>query len=188
VIIRTVLRNPFRKPIPAGTIYRVTDDSGMLALIDPAAYRSFVGDEWTLDALEERFREESSARRMILWGTGREGEWSVRVRFERSAERGFREFETGLRVSEDRLLLTNYEALSMAAQFEDVKLPEPHDQQNGFGVPGGHYACRVIQHHDPDGSGRTDKNGPDFTIDLIKVSVPSAEGAILPWSPFTKRP
>lgn len=34
----------------------VSDDSGLLALIDPDAYEGFVGEDWTLDRLTAHFR------------------------------------------------------------------------------------------------------------------------------------
>ena len=59
--------------------YEITDDSGFLALVDPDAYRGFVTKNWELDDLLARFKAEMSGRRLLIWGTGCENTWSVRV-------------------------------------------------------------------------------------------------------------
>src|SRR6476619_1874578 len=131
-------------------LYEVTDDSGFLALIDPASYRSFVAADWTLDQLINRFREEMRDKRLLIWGTGREDLWRVEVRFHRSSIGGFREFTAPVYAAGGYLLLTNFESLTIAAQFDDVKLPEPHQTDLLIPVPTGSYSCRIVQRFDPE--------------------------------------
>jgi hypothetical protein len=97
-------------------LYEVTDDSGFLALLDPAGYPSFVAAAWTLAHLVQHFKREMKAGRLAVWGTGREGCWRGEVRFRHSSDTGFREFTMRLRATGGHLLLTNYESLTMAAQ------------------------------------------------------------------------
>lgn len=160
--------------------YEVTDDSGFLGLIDPSDYRSFVDNQWTLEQLVEHFESEMRAGHLLIWGTGREDIWRVEVSFAPSSLVGFREFTAPIRASGNHLLLTNYEALTMAAQFEDVRLPEPHNQDLLVPVTPGLYACRVVQRSDPEVSDPRPQT--DFLVDLTplkeNVQVPSS----IPWS------
>jgi hypothetical protein len=170
-------------------IYEITDDSGLLALIDPVVYRYFVDSDWTLDQLVQHFKSSINDGHLALWGTGREETWRVDIGFERSTESGFREFNTLLRASSDHLLLTNYEALTMAAQFEDVKLPEPHQRDLLIPVLSGLYLCHVVQRFDPESFNPTLRDEQaDFLVefsqikDADSVNVEIASG--IPWSDF----
>jgi hypothetical protein len=169
-------------------MYEVTDDSGFLALVDPVAYRSFVDRDWALDQLFGHFKEEISAGRLVMWGTGREDIWSVEVRFHRSSEIGFREFPTIVRASTDQLLLTNYESLSMAASYDDLALPENYQRNLLFSVTPGVYECRIVQRLDP---GMTDpdlrEGHADFFIELTSSGNCDEEKSVataIPWSEF----
>lgn len=165
--------------------YEIPDDSGMLAIVDPLAYRSFVDPDWSFDDLRVRFLEETRARRMILWGTGREETWQVEVRTEPLRRGGFREFEAPIEATGGQLLLTNYESLTMAAQFADVVLPGAGNEGFTIAVQPGIYRCRVIQRFDPEGEEAGE--GPDFQI-VLTPGTADASPAVLPWSPFAEAP
>jgi len=102
----------------------VTDDSGLLALVVPATYETFVDSDWTLDQLMRHFKEQMTHRSLLLWGTGSEGLWNVNVVLKKSNARGYREVSGPLKIVGGALMVTNYESLTMAAQFKDVTLPE----------------------------------------------------------------
>src|SRR5688572_5144628 len=106
----------------------VTDDSGFLAVVVPATYSTFVDSDWQLDQLFDHFRQQMAQQSLLIWGTGLEGFWRVEVRFQESSLQGFREVSGPLRVVGGAVLLTNYESLTMAAQFADVRLPQKHEQ------------------------------------------------------------
>jgi hypothetical protein len=133
---------------PAPT-HKVTDDSGFLAIIDPDAYRGFVQEDWTLDLLWERFAREMADRHLLIWGTGVENIWSVQVSFQPTGTSGFREVVGSIVSSRGRLLLTNYEGLTMAARFSDIILPQAHEQEEVLQVQPGLYDCRIVQLSDP---------------------------------------
>jgi hypothetical protein len=169
--------------------YKITDDSGLLALLDPVGYHSFVDSDWTIDQLIQHFKSAIHEGHLALWGTGREDTWRVDVSFERSTVAGYREFNTLLRASSDHLLLTNYEALTMAVECGDVKLPEPHQQDLLIPVLSGLYLCRVVQRFDPESYNPTLRDErTDFLIELTQikdaesVNVEIALG--IPWSNF----
>lgn len=167
--------------------YTVTDDSGFLALVDPDSYPSFLSADWTLDQIRRHFVSQMHEKRLVIWGTGREDIWHVKVQFERSAHAGFREFSTFIRASGERLLLTNYESLTMAAQFDDVKLPEPHDLGLLIPVRAGLYCCRVIQRFDPEPWNPTLRDEKaDFIIELVSAKEHERVESLdeIPWSKF----
>ena len=53
-------------------LFKVTDDSGFLAIIDPDAYRGFVHADWTWDTIQQHFRREMRDRHLLIWATGME--------------------------------------------------------------------------------------------------------------------
>ncbi len=126
-------------------VFEVTDDSGFLAIIDPDAYRGFVHADWTWDTIQEHFRREMRDRHLLIWATGMEHLWSIDVSFQPTRASGFREVVGSIDASRGRLLLTNYESLTMAAQFPDVTLPEAHERGQVLSVSPGLYNCRIVQ-------------------------------------------
>jgi hypothetical protein len=91
----------------------------------------------------------------------------VGLHFDGSTPAGFREFSTTIRASGKQLLLTNYESLTMAAQFAVERLPAPHDMELLVPVQPGLYRCRVIQRFDPETHSEQVGDGtPDFDIEL----------------------
>lgn len=141
-----------------------------MGLLDPATYRGFAGHEWDLRELMAVFRREMRDRRLLLWGTGAEGAWDVDVTFVPTERAGEQETTGGIVCLSGRLCLVNYETLTMAAQFADVRLPEPHHAKLCFEAPAGSYRCRVVR--------RADR----FLIELAaSVELPAPWDRI-PWS------
>lgn len=54
-------------------LIEVTDDSGFLALVDPAAYVGYVAHDWDLPRLLRVVAAQMQKRHLLLWGTGSEG-------------------------------------------------------------------------------------------------------------------
>jgi hypothetical protein len=128
----------------------VSDDSGFLAILDPAAYEGFVRVDWELEDVVRRFKREMQRRRLLLWGTGSSNIWKVRVLEGVESPPGFRTIVGPLEVTEGRILLASYESLTMAAQFEDVHLPEAYEAEQELQVESGTYDCTIVQTIDPD--------------------------------------
>jgi hypothetical protein len=160
---------------------QVTDDSGFLALVDPDAYSGFVGADWSLEEVLARFREQMAARRLLIWGTGQEGCWTVDVSVRGDAGAGVRDVFGSIVSSSGRLLLTNYESLTMAAQFPDVTLPERHQADLVLAVPSGPYLCRVVQHALSDG-GWEEGCAPEFTVLLEPEAALRPPWVTIPWA------
>jgi hypothetical protein len=162
-------------------LLQVTDDSGFLAVVVPAAYEGFVDSNWQLDQLIGHFRTQMSRRSLLIWGTGLEGFWRVDVRLRRSPTQGFREASGPLRVVGGAVLVTNYESLTMAAQFADVRLPEPHQRDQSFELPDGEFGCRVIQMFNPEEAESAGPGKPDFVLEFSRSAGVPVAWSEIPW-------
>jgi hypothetical protein len=125
--------------------FNIVDDSGFLALIDPDAYRSFVAEDWTYPEIMQHFTQEMQERHALIWRTESENMWRVLVQFHPATGVGAPEFVGPIGATHGRLLLTSYESLTMAAQFADVTLPEPHEQDQLIMLAPSMYRCRIMR-------------------------------------------
>jgi len=160
--------------------FKITDDSGFLAIIDPDAYRGFVHADWTWITIQKHFRREMRERHMLIWGTGMEHCWSIDVSLRPTAVAGFREVVGSIDASRGRLLLTNFESLTMAAQFPDVTLPEAHERGRVLSVSPGLHDCRIIQLSDPK-SNAPFEEAVSFVYEFTRTTSPSAGWRSIPW-------
>jgi len=168
--------------------YKITDDSGFLAIFDPAAYLSFVDADWSFEQLIEHFQAEMGEGHLLLWRTGREGIWRIKVVRGRSEDEGFREVVGPIQVVGGRLCLTNYECLTMGAGSSSVTLPMPHEAGNEITLADGIYSCRIVQLFDPfefdedeDGDEDEDERDADFLIELHASDDPGEPWSSIPW-------
>jgi len=126
-------------------IYKITDDSGFMAIADPDKYQSFVNEDWEFDELQERFVEEMRNNTLVIWATGVGNIWTARFLDRPSDVTPFREFRKVIEVTHGRLVLTNYEDLTMAAQFESEKIPSKHNSDLLVQLDNGRYMVYVRQ-------------------------------------------
>jgi hypothetical protein len=159
----------------------VTDDSGFLALVVPEAYATFVSRNWTFDQILAHFQAQMARRSLLIWGTGLEGIWKVQVVLKPAKVKGFREVSGPLQVVGGSLLLTNYESLTMAAQFEDVTLPEKHQEDLVVALSDGTYTCKIIQMFDPDEEESADDDKPDFVVQVYEAAAEVMPWKSIPW-------
>lgn len=159
----------------------LTDDSGFLAVVVPASYPSFVARDCALDELFDHLRQEMQRRSLLVWATGLEGCWKVDVRVGESYIDGLREVSGPLRVVGGVVLVTNYESLTMAAQFEDVRLPEPHEVQQLVRLEDGDYSCRIVQRFDPCELHGAEDGAADFVIEFSHPSALPEPWSAVPW-------
>lgn len=159
----------------------VTDDSGFLALVVPTAYETFVASNWTFEQIMAHFQGQMARRSLLIWGTGLEGFWKVDVVLKKAEVKGFREVSGPLQVTGGSLLLTNYESLTMAAQFKDVTLPEKHQEDLLLSLPDGDYTCRIFQMFDPDEEESVGDDKPDFVIEIQEATGKTGVWESVPW-------
>ena len=162
-----------------GRIYPIIDDSGFLAIVDPDAYETFVSEDWNFSQLEKHFRKQMAERRLLIWRTGMEAIWDVLVSTASGDYDSFREVAGPLISTRGRFFLTSLNSLSMAAQFADVVLPEPHDIDQILTLPVGEYCCRIVQRYNPSSySEQTDDfDGPEYVIELTTDKISN----LVPW-------
>ena len=79
------------------------------------------------------------------------------------------------------LLVTSYDSLTMAAQFSDVVLPQPHEQDLRVELPDGSYCCRVVQMFDPQVDEHAKGQSADFVLVLSEPPGPLPEWSEIPW-------
>jgi hypothetical protein len=161
--------------------HRITDDSRYLAIIDPDSYHGFVHEDWTLDLLRDHFVKQMAARRILIWGTGLEMYWKIQVAFQPTGIAGFREAIGSIVSSRGRLLLTNFESLTMAAAYADVSLPQRHEANNVMQVQPGLYDSRIIQLSDPTTS-EPFEEPVNFVYEFTRVTEGRAAWNRIPWA------
>ncbi len=162
------------------TVLHVSDDSGFLAIVDPDGYRGFIDENWSLEQMGATMREQMAARTLLIWGTGREGLWNVEVRRELGDVDGFRQATGTIASLRGRLLLTNYESLTMAAQYADVSLPQRHEMDCLVTVVPGIYLCRVTQLRNPEESAVVDGE-TGFVVELVATKRSEPAWTDVPW-------
>jgi hypothetical protein len=162
-------------------LMEVSDDSGFLALVDPVAYVGYVGRDWDLSRLLRVFADQMRKRHLLVWCTGSEGSWNVELTLGAAPAPGKRELNGGIVCSSGQLLVTNYETLTMAAQFADVRLPEPHQMHQLVAVPAGSYAVRIIQLSESASGGRGERTR-DFRVELSTAAELPAPWPRVPWA------
>ena len=105
----------------------ILDDSGLLSIVDCAAYRSFLSEDWDYESILDHFRDQMAQRAILVWECGDGGgAYLLRLRNYITSERGHREITGSIKATTNILHLVSYDALTMAAQFEDEHLPAKH--------------------------------------------------------------
>ena len=129
---------------------KITDDSGFLAIVNSDTYKSFVDENWELTQLMKHFVDETNNKNIIFWATGSSYEWTVSFVDKSSNKKAFREFTSTINVTNEKLYLTNYEDLTMSAQFEDTKIPAKHNSDLIIKLENGLYNLTIRQLFDPE--------------------------------------
>jgi hypothetical protein len=130
--------------------YSISNDSGFVALVNAEKYKSFINEDWEFEQLIQRFTDEMNTQNMILWNTGFADMVRVVITDKEKTTRFFREFNHTIIVTNEELYLTNYDDLSMAAQYCDEKLPSKHNSDLIIPLKNGCYLITVRQLNDPE--------------------------------------
>ena len=148
------------------TVLSISDDSGFLALVNAERYKSFVGSDLNSQQLQQRFTEQSKAQTIFIWETGSEGFHNVAIIPEPTTQTATKEFKGQIEVTRGCIYLTNYEDLSMAAQFDNENLPAAHNSDLIIHLPNAGYNVTVRQLTYLDNAPEHDER-IDFEICLI---------------------
>jgi hypothetical protein len=160
--------------------FAIPDDSGILALVDASKYVPYIGENWSLSQIMERFRLSMKEQSLLIWSPGCEGNWRVRVYEGESNAIAYRSASGSIRVCQDKLYLVSYDSLTMAAQYEDEQIPQQHEIENGINLPNGLYQCQVSQLFSPEDYMSQEvyaQQTPHYSVSFVK-----ANEVLEPWS------
>ncbi|MGV3720303.1 MAG: hypothetical protein ACO1SX_05270 [Actinomycetota bacterium] len=162
---------------------RVSDEAGCLALVDPDAYHGYAGAKGDLRDHLAKFGEQMAARRLLLWGTGEENRWDVRVSRQYVGDLGGYQEATGpIVASAGRLLLASVETLLVAGRSPEPGLYCRSDVDPVIEVKPGAYQCRIIQLRWADDLPLEDQQIPHFVIELTPMKESLQPWKSIPWS------
>jgi len=159
----------------------LTDDSGFIALIEPEKYTSFVDEYWDTQQLFQHFQNQMEKGCILIWGTGGESIWNIEINFGFTNISGYRETIGSIKVESNSLCLINYESLTMAAQFADVKLPEEHMKDLLIELANGIYNIRIIQFYNPEEEIYIGRDDMDFLIEIEKTNKMQHQWSDIHW-------
>ena len=154
------------------TTLNISDDSGFLGLANLSKYDSFIDYNWDFEMLKKRIVDQMNQNNILFWSTGRGDNWKVQLSInDKLQNKDFHRVEKALiNVTNERIYLVNYETLSMAAQFEDTKLPEHYLANLYFELKNGLYLVEFGQLTDPE---KYEKGAnSDFEIRFELISEP----------------
>ena len=149
-----------------GTTLEIFDESGIFALVDASRYRTFVDADWSLDQLVKHFRAQSKSIAVWYGGDVGGGTMTVLIRDEITDQTGYRESETSIVVTAGVLHLASYDALTMAAQFDDEEIPSASETDLSIPIANGEYTVRIVQMYDPENGDDLAEGEPAFIIEL----------------------
>ncbi|USH01091.1 hypothetical protein K6Q96_09065 [Grimontia kaedaensis] len=163
-------------------VFIVPADYGCLAILDPEKYVGFVTEDWAIEGLKKHFINQNKNGSLISWGCSY-GNWIIKLTIGPSKDAGYRSFVSGFKTN-SKILLTTYESLTMAAQFEDVTLPEAHEIEKVIEVQPGSYKVTVTQlfHTDQAESDEVfNQKTPHYLVSLEPVKEQVAPVMAVPW-------
>jgi len=142
----------------------ITDESGFIGIVNADKYNSFVSEDWQLTKLINHFVEEMNSDNLILWATGSENVWTVQFVSTPSDIKSFREFYKTLEVTNGKIFLTNFEDLTMAAQYADEIIPAKHNTDLSIDLCNGRYEIQVRQLFNQEDNNYQQKGQVNFEI------------------------
>lgn len=150
-------------------------DTNFIGLANAAKYKSFVDEDWELDRLIQHFGDEMKKGHILVFQMTEEGiehSWKVDVRIATAeiAHKCFRKAVGYIEVTENQLYLVDYDCLTMAAQFEDEKVPDQNCANYEIKIENGIYKVEVFQYFNVDKDEYVGTNETDILLNLIKVS------------------
>lgn len=148
--------------------FKISDDSGFIGIANFDKYQAYIGEELDFELVKDRIIQEINSHNLLFWATGLENIWKVKIDDKPSNMEAFREERGVIEVSDGKLYLTNYESLTMAGQYEDLKLPEDHLKHLFVELENGKYMIKFRQIFDPE---NYDFNSQEVDFELIILEI-----------------
>jgi len=131
--------------------FHFSDEDGFISMVNADKYKGFVDNDWQLGQLFRHFVDQMNDSNIIIWASNEDGgnEWKIEISDEPSPIKEFKHFSFPIRVTNSCLYLVSYTDLTMAAQFEDEKIPAKHNSHLKIDIANGLYDVIVRQMFDP---------------------------------------
>lgn len=142
-------------------------EDAVIAVVNAQQYKTFVDNDWTLSQLLSHFIDEMNKNNLVIWQTDNTGggDWRVAYLNSPSVKTAYREFTKSITVTAGELYLVSYTDLTMAAQFEEEKLPSEENASLCYKLPSGNYNLQVRQMFNPDTMG--DLGDDDIAFEVV---------------------
>lgn len=152
--------------------FNVYDEDGLFSIVNTQRYSGFVNEDWTLEQLFEHFVSEMNNQNLIVWKTNNDGggEWIIEVLEQENSSISFRQFNKTIEVTDNRLFLVPYTDLTMAAQFDDEKLPSKQNSNLEIVLENGIYAVTIKQLFNPDDYDYDDITSTSFQLIFKRIN------------------
>lgn len=150
-------------------------DTNFIGVANADKYKSFVDEDWELDSLLQHFGDEIKQGHILVFQMTEEGieySWRVDIRLgtDEIAHKCFRKTVGYIEVTENQLYLVDYDCLTMAAQFEDNKVPDQNCSNYKIEIENGFYKVEVVQYYNVDKDEFVGTSETDILLNFIEVS------------------
>ncbi|WP_152657774.1 hypothetical protein [Oceanobacillus sp. CFH 90083] len=150
-------------------------DTNFIGVANADTYKSFVDEDWELDNLLQHFGDEMKRGHILVFQMTNEGiEYSsrvdVRVGAEEFVHTCFRKAVGYIEVTESQLYLVDYDCLTMAAQFEDNKVPDQNCSKYKMEIENGFYKVEIVQYYNVDKDEYVGMRETDVLMNFIRAS------------------
>jgi hypothetical protein len=152
--------------------FTVYDEDGLFSIVNTHRYSGFVNEDWSLEQLFEHFVSEMNNQNLIVWKTNNDGggEWIMEVLEDENDTLSLRQFKKTIEVTGGSLHLVSYTDLTMAAQFDDEKLPSKENSTLEILLENGKYDVTVKQLFNPDDYDYDDTASTSFQLIFKSVN------------------
>jgi hypothetical protein len=142
----------------------IYEENGFIGIINNDLYYSFVDGDWELDQLFIHFIKEMNQNKCLIFNIGTQNLITFEKRNSPSQNSAFREIQADICVTNNKLYISSYTDLTMAAQFDDEMIPSKTNQLIFFDVDNGDYKIIVRQMFDPENYDYNNMPDPCFEI------------------------
>lgn len=151
------------------------DDTNFIGLVNAKRYKSFVDKDWELNILLKHFANEMKRGHILVFQMtekGIEHSWEIDIKFgtKEISPKCFRRAVSYIEVTDNQLYLVDYGCLTLAAQFEDEKVPDINCSNYRIEIESGIYKVEFIQYYNVDEDEHIGTNNTDILLNFIKVS------------------